>query len=92
MTFYETATGDIPFSNYEKNARVAMAVMDHERPVLPYDCPDVIANLIRYCWCQLPHERPTIKDVLAYMDRYLVVQEQKRNFLTLLLTHDRSIL
>jgi serine/threonine protein kinase len=80
MTFFEIATGDLPFSHYERNARVVMAVLDHERPEIPYDCPDVIINLIRYCWSQLAHERPSAREVLQYMDRYVVVQEQKRHF------------
>ena len=41
MTFYEIATGEIPFHNEHDEIDVLESVKEGTRPTLPADCPEV---------------------------------------------------
>lgn len=57
-------SGEEPFTHLEGPLQVIFAVsVRKERPQIPEDCAEDIANLIRTCWNELPLQRPSFADI-----------------------------
>ena len=68
--------GESPFEGEESDTRVALRILDGERPEFPKDPEAVrftpqIQALIQDSWCTDPTERPTVGDVVARLEALL---------------------
>ena len=57
-----------PFGNLEW-IETASKIKKGERPTIPSDCPIQIKNLIERCWNQEPKQRPTMQQIIEYLDK-----------------------
>jgi serine/threonine protein kinase len=67
MVFWEIASGEVPYRHVRYDAVIKYHVTEGSRLSIPKDCPKEIATLIERCWAQKPEERPTAKEVVAYL-------------------------
>jgi hypothetical protein len=58
ITCYEVFTGEKPFGDITDLKRRVCA---GDRPEIPGDCPEGLAELMRKCWAHNPGDRPTFK-------------------------------
>lgn len=69
MTCYEVLTGKEPFADelqtFKDRASLISSIVsgDHLRPVLPDDLSPTLAELIRSCWHDDPHQRLTFTQI-----------------------------
>ena len=64
MVIYETISGHLPFHKHT-NLVVFMRVSEGERP--PREA-DSLWEMLGLCWAQKPNARPSVEDVLQYLE------------------------
>lgn len=70
IVMWEIVTRNIPFHDVSDNYLIPIIVrMDHERPLIPSDCPALLANIIQQCWSANPEERPSCETILESMNQ-----------------------
>jgi serine/threonine protein kinase len=67
VVMWEVLTRRMPYEEGNMMS-VAMDVLQGKRPAVPADCPPKFAEVMRRCWHQKPHKRPTMDDVLMYLN------------------------
>ena len=72
MVIYEVLSGQAPFSEY-KNTVVIRKVMEGERPDRPQGeraalFTDDLWGMLELCWKPQPHDRPSLKALLGYLE------------------------
>ena len=64
MILWECLTGDSPWKEVDIPFQVVMLVgVEKKRPEIPEDCPKQLASLIKRCWDDDPHRRPSCAEV-----------------------------
>eukprot|EP01025_Chloroclados_australasicus_P059439 TRINITY_DN7514_c0_g2_i5.p1 TRINITY_DN7514_c0_g2~~TRINITY_DN7514_c0_g2_i5.p1 ORF type:complete len:728 (+),score=41.61 TRINITY_DN7514_c0_g2_i5:3-2186(+) len=64
MVIWEMYTRQRPWMSKIFHEQIQHQVENREnRPIIPQDCPEDLANLITRCWAQDPKKRPSAKDV-----------------------------
>ena len=62
---WELWTTDIPFEDSKEPVNLIWRICnDNERPPIPDDCPELIANLLRQCWETNWKKRPDTETIL----------------------------
>ena len=64
-----------PFANLE-GWTIAGAIQEGKRPTIPSDCPIQIKNLIQRCWNQEAKQRPTMQQIIEYLENLNKTQNQ----------------
>ncbi|KAG0610046.1 hypothetical protein M758_7G034700 [Ceratodon purpureus] len=76
MVCYEILAGCVPFSDINSPSEIKRRViMNHERPILPGNCPAKLKVLIERCWSQEPKKRQNFEAIcleLKYV-KYLLM-------------------
>lgn len=67
MVIYEVISGHIPFPKDTKYA-VPAKVLDGKRPEREAHFPDVIWDMLEFCWVDRPLDRPSVDDVLRCLE------------------------
>ena len=57
-----------PFGNAEW-FEIASKIKKGKRPIIPIDCPMQIKNLIERCWNQEAKQRPTMQQIIEYLNK-----------------------
>lgn len=63
MFCFEILTGNIPFSDIEKQVAMKRIKLDDVRPELPGRCPQDLKSLIKLCWDAQPDTRPSFDKI-----------------------------
>ncbi|XP_072042552.1 mitogen-activated protein kinase kinase kinase 20-like [Amphiura filiformis] len=78
VVVWELLTLEVPFQGLEPQVVVMRICGDNERPPIPPDCPQPIADLLRKCWAVDWRKRPSIDEVLSVIsDRQAVAVAAK---------------
>ncbi len=64
---WEICTTEVPFSHIKGDFRVMKAVTKGERPVIPDDIPEILANLIQASWEGDYNKRPNMNEVVMQL-------------------------
>jgi len=64
VILWEMMSTDVPFSNLT-DMQAAMNTSNGMRPVVPNSIPEPVKQLIKDCWLQEPHLRPSFTEILA---------------------------
>ena len=76
MLMWEISTrSSRPFANLEGWA-IAGAIQEGKRPTIPSDCPIQIKNLIERCWNREAKQRPTMQQIIEYLENLNKPQNQ----------------
>ena len=67
MVIYETISGKLPFHEYTDPA-VVVKVLEGERPPRGARFTDSLWRMLEQCWTPQPDDRPSIGDVLQYLE------------------------
>ena len=71
MLMWEIVTRNSrPFANLE-GWTIAAAIEEGKRPIIPIDCPIQIKNLIEQCWNKEAKQRPTMQQIIEYLEKNL---------------------
>ena len=62
MILYQMVTGELPYPNLE-NSAVLELIADGKRPEIPSDTPTQLRKLIKQCWSDNPHKRPSFEQI-----------------------------
>ena len=68
MVIYETISGHLPFHKHA-DLVVFMKVLEGERPPRQVGFADGLWDMLEQCWEHQPKARPSIEDVLQYLER-----------------------
>lgn len=71
IVLWEMVTGEVPFKNMSTIDAAHAVVTSQLRPPIPADCAPKLAALIKRCWDQDPHKRPSFEDILVMLDTVL---------------------
>lgn len=63
MLLYELATNTIPWDKLDPPTLINLVCLKHARPIIPQETPENLKNLIKLCWSQHPHKRPTFAGI-----------------------------
>ncbi|XP_022098428.1 mitogen-activated protein kinase kinase kinase 20-like isoform X1 [Acanthaster planci] len=70
MVFWQLLTRQEPFHHLQNRVQVVWAVCQHERrPIIPQDCPDVLAAILTDGWEQRRDRRPEISQILERLSQ-----------------------
>ncbi|PNH07216.1 Serine/threonine-protein kinase CTR1 [Tetrabaena socialis] len=73
MTLYECLSGEQPWKELQNPMQVIFVVgVQCQRPPLPPDCPEPLAELIGRCWADDPVDRPAFSEVVPLLQAELV--------------------
>ena len=76
MLMWEIASrSSRPFANLEGWA-IAGAIQEGKRPIIPSDCPIQIKNMIEACWNPEAKQRPTMQQIIEYLENLIKPQNQ----------------
>jgi hypothetical protein len=50
---------------------VSLDVLEGRRPQIPGDCPEAVAKMVKKCWHEKPHKRPSMEELVAFFDGLL---------------------
>ena len=67
MVTYEIFSGNVPFHEVSDVA-VFLKVVKGERPCCKIGFPEHLQNIMEQCWTPQPNERPSVEDVLEYLE------------------------
>ena len=67
MVIYETISGNLPFHE-DTDLTVFLKVVEGERPSRGARFTKGLWRLLEQCWVSQPNHRPTIEDVLRYLE------------------------
>jgi serine/threonine protein kinase len=70
VVMWEVLTRRVPYEDGNMMT-VALDVLQGKRPKVPNDCPARFAEIMQRCWHQKPQKRPTMDDVLMYLNSEL---------------------
>lgn len=77
IVLWELLTQEEPFGDVEDiEEMIDRVCVQHERPSIPNDCPQVLANLIKESWDPSPEKRPTFQHILdeSLLDKAVIEQ------------------
>ena len=67
---WEIYLGEIPWSDCTHPMQVVMAIgINNERLRLPDDMPKVLSHIIKKCWREDPHRRPSASEFVRYIQK-----------------------
>ena len=69
MVMYETISGNLPFRE-DTDLMVIAKVLKGERPRRAVGFTDGLWKILERCWTPQPSERPSVEDVLRFLDMY----------------------
>lgn len=68
-----TGKHERPFAEYKEIQHdfqvIVKAATKKLRPTIPANCPEPIANLIKFCWHERQEDRPSCADLLIILDK-----------------------
>eukprot|EP01090_Pellita_catalonica_P001448 TRINITY_DN11192_c0_g1_i1.p1 TRINITY_DN11192_c0_g1~~TRINITY_DN11192_c0_g1_i1.p1 ORF type:complete len:300 (+),score=47.56 TRINITY_DN11192_c0_g1_i1:92-991(+) len=64
---WEILEEKVPYENFDMNVRIIMNVLSGNRPEIPEDMPQPVAQLLRDCWTANPKARPSFAEILSRM-------------------------
>ncbi len=68
-----TGKHDRPFAEYKEIQHdfqvIVKAATKKLRPTIPANCPEPIANLIKFCWHERQEDRPSCADLLVILEK-----------------------
>ena len=67
MVVYEVISGRLPFYEY-LSSTVSTMILKGQRPVRDADFPDVIWDMLQWCWAAQYSDRPSIKQILQCLE------------------------
>ena len=67
LIMWEAVTHMVPWHELQWESEVANRVASGDRPAIPDHCPKRFRALIRKCWQQDPHKRPSFPRILEYL-------------------------
>ncbi|XP_062519182.1 probable serine/threonine-protein kinase drkC [Corticium candelabrum] len=67
IVLWEIWTRQLPYDQYRFVHQVTDAVVANERPVIPQDCPQPLAVIIKDCWSPRPSHRPSFGQVISQL-------------------------
>ena len=62
---WELWTTEIPFEDSDPHHFIWRICNLNERPMIPPDCPQYLADLMTQCWNEDWHQRPTVDHILT---------------------------
>ncbi|XP_062519256.1 dual specificity protein kinase shkA-like [Corticium candelabrum] len=68
IVLWEIWTRQLPFGQYRYHYQVSDAVIDKERPVIPRDCPQPFAIIMKNCWSPRPSDRLSFGQVISQLE------------------------
>ena len=68
IVFWEIWTRELPFNQYRFDHQVSEAVARNERPVIPEDCPQPLAMIMKSCWSSKPSDRLSFDKVILQLE------------------------
>lgn len=71
IVMWEVLTRREPYAGHNFMG-VALEVLEGRRPPVPSDCPPAIAAMMKKCWHSKAAKRPTMTEVLAFLDSELL--------------------
>jgi serine/threonine protein kinase len=69
MVCYEILTGKVPFNIVTFPREVRRMVLNGDRPILPYHCPNELLILIHSCWEEEATSRPSFVEICKALRR-----------------------
>ena len=64
VVLWELWTTEFPFEGVDHRHVIWKICNDNERPSIPADCPQILADLMRQCWLVDWEKRPSIEQIL----------------------------
>ncbi len=68
IVLWEIWTRQLPFDKYRFDYQVSDAVVENERPVIPQDCPQPFAMIMKSCWSPIPSDRLSFDQVISQLE------------------------
>lgn len=71
MLLCEIVTLELPYKEAETQYELIVALGTKQRPTLPEtdaECPPFLRHLIKECWAEEPHERPSFQEIKQIID------------------------
>ncbi len=68
IVLWEIWSRGFPFEEHRFGYQVENAVERGERPVIPDDCPDVYATIMKACWAENARDRPSFSEVVNCLE------------------------
>ena len=65
MVLFELFAHEVPYSDLENEVDVLKSVTEGKRPPIPPSLPPYLHDLLRSCWEEDPHLRPTFNDFVS---------------------------
>ena len=65
-----------PFGGNLGWIEIASKIKKGKRPIIPIDCPIQIKKLIKQCWNQDAKQRPTMQQIIEYLENFSKPQNQ----------------
>jgi len=70
IIMWEVITRKQPFAG-RNFMGVSLDVLEGRRPQIPGDCPEAVAKMVKKCWHNKPHKRPSMEELVAFFDGLL---------------------
>lgn len=67
ILMWQMLTRKLPFAG-RNFMGVSLDILEGRRPQIPQDCPNAYKKMMKRCWHADPEKRPTMEDVLAFLD------------------------
>ncbi|XP_062519048.1 receptor tyrosine-protein kinase erbB-4-like isoform X2 [Corticium candelabrum] len=67
IVLWEIWTRQLPFDQYSFDYEVTDAVVAKQRPVIPQDCPQPLASIMKYCWSPRPSDRLSFSQIISQL-------------------------
>lgn len=86
VVLWELLTGQVPYRDVEALAVAYGVAMNSLTLPIPSTCPDVLKELMKECWNQDPHKRPSFQGILEDLEEISdssFVQDDPDSFRTL---------
>ena len=71
IVLWEIVTRKTPYLELPSIASIVRHVLAGNRPMIPVDCPQEYADLMRKCWGDDGTRRPTFRDIVDNLDHQL---------------------
>jgi len=67
IVMWEVLTRKVPYED-RNMMTVALDVINGNRPPIPSDCPENFAKIMQKCWMGKSADRPTMDEVVQYLN------------------------
>ncbi len=73
VVVWELWTTEIPVEGYDPMNIIWRICNNNERPVIPLDCPQYLADLMKQCWKKDWRQRPTVDHILMVVSNVIFI-------------------